>query len=46
MLGYLINFNEAHLKSGITRVVNGLKGKNFFFPSQPSRSRDTQLSAT
>jgi GxxExxY protein len=46
-LGYLINFNEAHLKNGITRVVNGLEGKNFFSPSQPSRSsRDTQLSAT
>jgi hypothetical protein len=29
------------------RVVNGLEGKNFFSPSQPSRSsRDTQLSAT
>ena len=46
-LGYLINFNESHLKNGITRVVNGLEGKNFFSPSQPSRSsRDTQLSAT
>jgi GxxExxY protein len=46
MLGYLINFNESHLKNGITRVVNGLEGKNFFSPSQPSRSsRDTQLSA-
>jgi len=45
-LGYLINFNESHLKNGITRVVNGLEGKNFFSPSQPSRSsRDTQLSA-
>jgi len=41
------NFNEVHLKNGITRVVNGLEGKNFFSPSQPSRSsRDTQLSAT
>jgi GxxExxY protein len=46
-LGYLINFNEAHLKNGIIRVVNGLEGKKFFSPSQPSRSsRDTQLSAT
>jgi GxxExxY protein len=45
-LGYLINFNESHLKNGITGVVNGLEGKNFFSPSQPSRSsRDTQLSA-
>ena len=42
-LGYLINFNEAHLKDGITRVVNGLEGKNFFLPSPPSRSsRDIQ----
>jgi GxxExxY protein len=40
-LGYLINFNETHLKNGIMRVVNGLEGKNFFSPSQPSRaSRD------
>ena len=46
-LGCLINFNEAHLKNGIMRVVNGLEGKSFFPPSQPSRSsRDTQLSAT
>ncbi|HEY4414884.1 MAG TPA: GxxExxY protein [Verrucomicrobiae bacterium] len=41
-LGYLINFNENHLKNGISRIVNGLEGKNFFPPSQPSRSsRDT-----
>jgi GxxExxY protein len=41
-LGFLINFNEAHLKNGITRIVNGLEGKSFFPPSQPSRpSRDT-----
>jgi GxxExxY protein len=41
-LGFLINFNEVHLKDGITRVVNGLEGKNFF-ASQPSRpSRDTE----
>ncbi len=25
-LGYLMNFNEAHLKDGITRIVNGLEG--------------------
>ena len=37
-LGFLINFNEAHLKDGITRVVNGLEGKPFFPPSPPSRS--------
>jgi GxxExxY protein len=41
-LGFLINFNEEHLRDGITRVVNGLEGKSFFPPSQPSRSsRDT-----
>ncbi len=41
-LGFLINFNELHLKDGITRVVNDLDGKPFFPPSQPSRpSRDT-----
>lgn len=36
-LGFLINFNEAHLKDGVTRVVNGLEGKPFFQPSRPSR---------
>jgi GxxExxY protein len=36
-LGYLVNFNEVHLKDGITRIVNGLEGKTFFSPSQPSR---------
>jgi GxxExxY protein len=29
-LGFLINFNEAHLKDGITRVTNGAEGKPFF----------------
>jgi len=29
-LGYLINFNEAQLKDGITRVTNSLEGKTFF----------------
>jgi GxxExxY protein len=29
-LGFLINFNEAHLKNGITRVANGAEGKPFF----------------
>ena len=49
-LGFLINFNEAHLRHGITRITNGLEGKTFFAeqdqmadnnynkPSQPSRS--------
>lgn len=49
-LGFLINFNETHLKNGIVRVPNGLEGKSFFSsdngpidvdfqnPSQPSRS--------
>lgn len=44
-LGFLINFNETHLKDGITRVVNGLEGKSFFRPSPPSwPSRDTTTS--
>jgi GxxExxY protein len=29
-LGFLINFNEIHLKNGIVRVTNGLEGKIFF----------------
>lgn len=29
-LGFLINFNESHLKNGITRVTNGAEGKPFF----------------
>ena len=55
-LGFLINFNEAHLRNGITRIVNNLDGKEFFFreepaeyhfPSPPSRpSRDTEFSDT
>jgi GxxExxY protein len=51
-LGFLVNFNEARLKHGITRITNGLEGKEFFGsqsisdidlknPSFPSRpSRD------
>jgi GxxExxY protein len=31
-LGYLINFNETHLKDGIVRVTNGLEGKGLFNP--------------
>lgn len=30
-LGFLINFNEVHLKDGITRIVNGAEGN--FSPS-------------
>ena len=47
-LGFLINFNEAHLRHGITRIVNGTDGKDFFireesvpyqvFPPPPSPS--------
>jgi hypothetical protein len=49
-LGFLINFNETHLKNGITRITNGLEGKEYFSgqrdiskidfqkPSSPSRS--------
>jgi GxxExxY protein len=29
-LGFLINFNEVHLRDGITRITNGLEGKDFF----------------
>lgn len=29
-LGFLINFNESHLKDGITRITNGAEGKPFF----------------
>lgn len=29
-LGFLLNFNEVHLKNGITRLTNGLEGKDFF----------------
>lgn len=29
-LGFLINFNEVHLKDGITRITNGAEGKAFF----------------
>jgi GxxExxY protein len=35
-LGFLINFNEAHLKNGIVRVTNGLEGKDFFNPPSVS----------
>lgn len=29
-VGFLINFNEVQLKSGITRITNGVEGKAFF----------------
>jgi GxxExxY protein len=29
-LGFLINFNQVHLKDGITRITNGSEGKPFF----------------
>lgn len=49
-LGFLINFNETHLKNDIVRITNGLEDKEFFRqaqdismidlkkPSLPSRS--------
>jgi GxxExxY protein len=52
-LGYLINFNEAHLKNGVVRIVNGLDEPmmakaaasiDFHNPSRPLRpSRDISL---
>lgn len=38
-LGFLINFNEAHLKDGITRVVNGIDGKPTWAREKESRER-------
>ena len=29
-VGFLINFNEVHLKDGLTRITNGADGKGFF----------------
>ena len=29
-LGFLMNFNEVHLKDDITRIVNGVEGKSHF----------------
>jgi hypothetical protein len=37
-LGYLSNFGEAVLKSGITRCVNGLEEESF-----PQRRRDAEF---
>lgn len=39
-LGFLINFNEAHLKNGILRITNGLEGKPFFAASDVLPSAD------
>jgi GxxExxY protein len=38
-LGFLINFNESLLKTGITRIVNDLSESNYpsLRPSRPSR---------
>jgi GxxExxY protein len=35
-LGFLINFNEVHLRHGITRIVNDLEGKEFFIREEPA----------
>jgi GxxExxY protein len=46
-LGFLINFNEALLKNGITRITNGLEGKDFLLDtsraSRPSRDTDFRI---
>lgn len=34
-LGFLINFNEVHLRDGITRIVNDWDGKKFFLRDEP-----------
>lgn len=39
-LGFLINFNEALLKNGITRITNGLEGKGFFGEKNPTLSEE------
>ena len=42
-LGFLINFNESLLKNGLTRVTNGLEGKEFLSESsRTSRSSRDQ----
>jgi hypothetical protein len=46
-LGLLINLHEALLENGITRITNGLEGKDYFNqtsrPSRPSRDLDFSL---
>jgi GxxExxY protein len=39
-LGFVINFNEEHLRNGLTRIVNGLEGKGTFRNSRNGLSRD------
>lgn len=39
-LGFLINFNEIHLKDGIMRITNGLEGKDFFADAASSKTID------
>jgi len=41
-LGFLINFNETHLKNGILRVTSGLEGKDFFAPANKPLEVDFQ----
>ena len=41
-LGYLINFNEEHLKNGIMRIVNGIEGKEKFLPRRDIGKVDLQ----
>ena len=43
--GFLINFNETHLKNGITRITNGLEGKDFFHPSRSPSNIDLKNSS-
>ena len=55
-LGFLINFNESHLRNGMTRIVNNLDGKDFFIREEPPEyyssslpspsSRDNEFSCT
>jgi GxxExxY protein len=44
-LGFLINFNEVHLKDGITRITNGLEGKDFLKRSREISQLDLKRSS-
>ncbi|MFO1513919.1 MAG: GxxExxY protein [Verrucomicrobiota bacterium] len=44
-LGFLINFNVAHLKEGIMRVVNGIDGKPIWSRENVSREGTTEAKA-